>query len=63
MNVTGPIPEEIGRLTPLRHLYVDPIQITRDITVTTLPPRVLGDNQLTGPIPEAIGQLTNLHWL
>ena len=65
VNLTGPIPPEIGNLTNLRSLELEHNRLTGPIppgigNLTNLPDLDLSFNRLTGPIPPEIGNLTNL---
>ena len=61
-QLTGTIPEAIGQLVNLQHLYVDWV-MKRGFSSHSLSDRHLNRNKLTGTIPEVLGHLTDLQSL
>ncbi|XP_017437263.2 leucine-rich repeat receptor protein kinase HPCA1 isoform X2 [Vigna angularis] len=67
-NLTGPLPDNIGKLRKLRNLLLINCGFTGPIpaTIGNLERLVflsLNSNGFTGPIPAAIGNLSNVYWL
>ena len=67
-NLTGTIPESIGKFVNLNYLYLNNNQLTGTIpesigNLGNLKGLQLSQNQLTGSIPESIGNLVNLNYL
>ena len=65
-NLTGPIPEEIGKMTNLQKLIMDKNQMTGSIpseisNLKKLQTISLGENFFTGSIPYQFGKLSDLH--
>ena len=67
-ELTGPIPDALGRLSNLESLALYNNALTGPIpevlgSLSKLQALYLDNNELTGPIPEALGDLSNLEWL
>ncbi|KAJ6378897.1 hypothetical protein OIU78_029003 [Salix suchowensis] len=61
-DLKGPIPEELGKLSKLTHLFLDTNKLTGSIPFTLryfsqLEKMYLSDNLISGPIPPSIGKL------
>ena len=67
-NLTGTIPEELGRLSYLVSLHLDDNNLTGTIprelgNLSNLNELDLADNALTGTIPKELGSMPSLTWL